>query len=64
MSTAHTRVNMTVIVCLGCGKDLSKESKNRCDPAAERCRDVINVLRKHFMDQVAENDIDFDLDAL
>ena len=54
-----------VVICLGCGKDLSKKSKkNRCDPAAERCRNVINVWRKHFMDQVAENDIDFDLDAL
>ncbi len=40
---------MVDVVCVGCGKDLTHEPKNRCNPQAERCADAIKVWRRLFM---------------
>ncbi len=45
----HARGIMVDVVCVGCGKDLTHEPKNRCNPQAERCADAIKVWRRLFM---------------
>lgn len=52
LSYRSKQIGLKMKVCIGCGKDLSNETKNKCDTLAKRCIDAIDIWKEMFLENV------------
>ena len=37
---------MSTLLCVGCGKDVTSDSKNRCNPSSEHCKEAVEMWKR------------------